>query len=82
MKKELDEIKLSNTMLSKEIGELRIGESQTQEEVQRLKSENEKKDDQILLLQLDVKHLRELEKTYEKQKSQSKLAEKSLKDLS
>ena len=50
--------------------------------VQQLRSKNENKDDQILLLHLDVKYLRELEKTFEKQKNQSKLAEKSLKDLS
>ena len=74
MKQELEEIRLSNTILRLEIDKLHTSENQTREDIQRLWNENEKKDKQSLLLQLDVKHLRNLETQVQKLKSQSNLA--------
>ena len=74
MKQELEEIRLSNTILRLEIDKLHTSEIQTREDIQRLWNENEKKDKQSLLLQLDVKHLRNLETQVQKLKSQSNLA--------
>ena len=82
MREELDEIRLSNTTLLKEIDELHTCESQAREDIQRLRDENEKKEKQSLLLQFDLKHLRDVEKKFQKQTSLLKLADKSLKDLS
>ena len=50
MREELDEIRLSNTTLLKEIDELHTSESQAREDIQRLRDENEKKEKQSLLL--------------------------------
>ena len=74
MKQELEEIRLSHTILRLEIDKLHTSEIQTREDIQRLWNENEKKDKQSLLLQLDVKHLRNLETQVQKLKSQSNLA--------
>ena len=74
MKQELEEIRLSNTILRLEIDKLHTSEIQTREDIQRLWNENEKKDKQSHLLQLDVKHLRNLETQVQKLKSQSNLA--------
>ena len=74
MKQELEEIRLSHTILRLEIDKLHTSEIQTREDMQRLWNENEKKDKQSLLLQLDVKHLRNLETQVQKLKSQSNLA--------
>ena len=66
MKQELDEVRLRNTILVLEIDELHKSENQTREDIQGLREENKTKDKQSDLLQLDVKHLRNLESQVQK----------------
>ena len=66
MKQELDEVRLRNTILVLEIDELHKSENQTREDIQGLRAENKKNDKQSDLLQLDVKHLINLESQVQK----------------
>ena len=66
MKQELDEVRLRNTILVLEIDELHKSENQTREDIQGLRAENKNKDKQSDLVQLDVKHLRNLESQVQK----------------